>query len=187
MPEPALIVNNLLTARLHLRPPGREDAPAIFERFSADPEVTRYLAWPRHRSVEDALGFVQFSNSEWSRWPAGPYLIESLENGELLGSTGLAFETPYRASTGFVLARDAWGEGYATEVLQTMVELARQLGVLRLYALCHTDHRDSARVLEKAGFQFEGIQHGYLKFPNLDSDTPLDVDCYARLFEAPAA
>src|SRR5437773_12559830 len=34
--------------------------------------------------------------------------ISPKKNGTLLGSTGLALETSYRASTGFVLAKDAW-------------------------------------------------------------------------------
>ena len=82
----------------------------------------------------------------------GVYLIESRESGALLGSTGLLFGAPYRAMTGYVLAKDAWGRSYATEALRTMVETAGPLGVRRLYALCHHEHRASARVLENAGF-----------------------------------
>jgi len=44
----------------------------------------------------------------------------------------------YRAMTGYVLARDAGGRGYATEALGAMVETARTLGVRRLYALSTT-------------------------------------------------
>jgi RimJ/RimL family protein N-acetyltransferase len=51
------------------------------------------------------------------------------DDGTLLGSTGLAFETAHRASTGFVLARDAWGAGMATEALAAMVSIAPAHGV----------------------------------------------------------
>ena len=50
----------------------------------------------------------------------------------------------YRAMTGYVLARDAGGRGYATEALGAMVETTRTPGVRRLYALCHHEHRASA-------------------------------------------
>jgi ribosomal-protein-alanine N-acetyltransferase len=173
----------ILTERLRLRPPGHEDAEAIFERYSGDPEVTRYLAWPRHRSSDEAREFLRFSEAEWQQWPAGPYLIESRPGGELLGGTGLAFETDYRASTGFALTRDAWGQGYAGEALAAMVTLAERTGVQRLYALCHSEHQASIRVLERGGFLFEGILHHYLRFPNLTDTTAADVDCYARVFE----
>jgi RimJ/RimL family protein N-acetyltransferase len=56
-------------------------------------------------------------------------------NGNLLGGTGLAFETATVAATGYVLARDALGNGYATEALAAIVVVARDLGVERLYAL----------------------------------------------------
>ena len=63
------------TARLALRQPGIDDALAMFERYASDPEVTRFLGWPRHRMVEDTRAFLRFSAEEWKRWPAGPYLI----------------------------------------------------------------------------------------------------------------
>ena len=57
---------------------------AIFARYSSDPEVTRLVGWPRHRHVDDARGFLQWSDAEWARAPAGPYLIERREDGALL-------------------------------------------------------------------------------------------------------
>jgi RimJ/RimL family protein N-acetyltransferase len=109
-------------------------------------------------------------------------LIESRNDGRLLGSTGLSFETPFRAATGYVLARDSWGLGYATEALRAIVALAENLGVRRLYALCHPDHPVSQRVLEKCGFEREGMLRKYSIFPNLHPDEPWDTVCYARVF-----
>jgi RimJ/RimL family protein N-acetyltransferase len=108
--------------------------------------------------------------------------VESRSDGSLLGGTGLGFETPFRASTGYILARDAWGRGYATEALQAMVALAPSLRIRRLYAICHVDHRASARVLEKCDFTREGILRQYATFPNLEPGGICDVLCYARIF-----
>ncbi len=76
---------------------------------------------------EDTKAFLTFSDAEWSRWPVGPYLIESRSEHTLLGSTGLGFEAPLTAVTGYVLARDAWGKGYATEALTAIVDIAKKL------------------------------------------------------------
>src|SRR5207245_3959003 len=100
----------------------------------------RYLSWPRPTAIDDTRAFIEFSDAEWQRWPAGPYLIEARDGGTLLGSTGLGFETPERAATGYVLARDSWGRGYATEALQAIVAIAANAAVRRLYALCHPEH-----------------------------------------------
>ena len=97
----------------------------------------------------------------------------------MLGSTGFAFETPQRAATGYVFAKDAWGKGYATEAVRGVIEVARGIGVVRLYALCHPDNSASRRVLEKCGFAREGILRRHSEFPNLGPDGPCDVLCYA--------
>jgi [ribosomal protein S5]-alanine N-acetyltransferase len=169
----------LETERLVLRAPRLNDAQPIFERYASDPVVTRYLGWPRHTSVADTRAFVKFSTTEWSKWNAGPMLAISRDDGTLLGSTGLNFEAPDVAQTGYVFARDAWGRGYATEALRAMMELAKQRGVQRLYALCHPTHRASWRVLEKCGFAREAVLPRHAVFPNLSPD-PADVVSYAR-------
>jgi RimJ/RimL family protein N-acetyltransferase len=173
--------DRLETPRLILRRPGQRDVDAVFARYASDVDVTRLLSWPRHQSIDETQAFLELSEAEWERWPAGPYLVESREDGSLLGGTGLAFETPYRAATGYVFARDAWGKGYATEALTAMVGLAGSLGIVRLYALCHTGHRTSSRVLEKCGFAREGLLQKHTVFPNLHPTEPCDVFCYAIL------
>jgi ribosomal-protein-alanine N-acetyltransferase len=170
----------LETARLILRKPRPADAPAILSRYAGDVEVTRWLGWARHTAVVETEGFLGFNESEWSRWPAGSYVIERRADGVLIGGTGFGFETPSRAMTGYVLARDAWGQGFATEALQAIVDLAPSLGVVRLHALCHTDHAASAHVLEKCGFTREGVLRRHTVFPNSGVDGPLDVFVYAR-------
>ena len=168
------------TSRLCLRKPTLLDASEIFTRYSGDPEVTRFLGWPMHRSVEETQAFLSFSDGEWMRWPAGPYLIESKRDNKLLGSTGLSFETENIAATGYVLAKDAWGCGYATEALGAMVELAPKLGLTQIYALCHPNHPASARVLEKCGFRREPARERQVQFPNLSPDIFQPSLCYIR-------
>ena len=167
----------LHTERLTLRRPRASDADAIFSRYASDPGVTRYVGWPRHTSVEATRAFLAFSDAEWQGWPASAYLIEGRAGGILLGSTGLMFETPQRASTGYVLAADAWGKGHATEALAAMVDVARAAEVRRLYALCHHEHLASVRVLEKCGFALEGTRRRYAEFPNLATGEPQDILC----------
>jgi RimJ/RimL family protein N-acetyltransferase len=170
--------HQLETDRLLLVKPAADDAEEVFTRYASDPAVTRYLGWPCHRSIADTEGFLAFSAAEWERWPAGPYLIRARSDGRLLGSTGLGFQQPDEALTGYVLARDAWAQGYATETLQAMLELARQLRVARVLALCHADHRASQRVLEKCGFTREAGWAGTTTFPNLSPEPSRDVFRY---------
>jgi len=165
------------TKRLSLRRPSATDAEAIFERYAGDERVGEFLAWPIHRSLDDTRQFLAFADAEWLMWPAGPFLI--YRQDLLIGSTGLAFESTSLASTGYVLAKDAWGSGYATEAVLGMKTLAAELGLKRLYAGVHPNHRPSARVLEKAGFRNDGVARACAEFPNQAPGELQDVRLYA--------
>ena len=171
-------MRDLSSARLRYRRPHLADARAIFARYASDPDVTRYLGWPTHRSIADTEGFVAFSDGEWASKPAGPMLIERLDTGELVGSTGLMWDGPATAAVGYVLARDAWGRGFATEALGAMIALGDSLGVTRLSAQCHPDHGASARVLGKRGFILNA-RFVPASFPNL-GDAPRDSWLFVR-------
>ena len=170
------------TERLLLRRPTLADAPAIFARYAGDPEVTRWMGWPRHHAIAETEAFIRWSDQSWTAAPCGPYLIFARDGGELLGSTGLDIEAPWRASTGYVLACDAWGRGYATEATRAMAQLADALELARVQAYCHVDHHASSHVLAKAGFIREGVLRRYILFPNLiDAAGPSDVELWARV------
>ena len=165
------------TERLRLRRPAREDAKNIFECYASDQEVMRWLGWPRHTSLDDTYRFLDFSDDQWREWPAGPLLIESKVEGVLIGSTGLTFVDATSAMTGYVLSRNNWGCGYATEAVRAMIKLSTSLRVSRLFALCHPSHAASRRVLEKCGFEFDGSLA--TQFPNLPGRPMIDAQCYA--------
>ena len=167
------------TSRLQLRRPADSDAQEIFDRYAADPDTTRYMGFRAHASLDDTYAFLRQSAAEWSRWGAGPYMLRLRANNSLIGSTGLHYETTLRAMTGYILAKDSWGKGYATEAVKAIIGLARERRVQRLYALCHTEHRPSMHVLEKSGFVREGILRAYMEFPNLSPGRASDVYCYA--------
>jgi [ribosomal protein S5]-alanine N-acetyltransferase len=173
--------SELRTLRLRLRRPRPQDAEGAFQRYASDPEVTRYLSWPTHRSLDDTRAFLRFAEQGWNSGTSLPYMIERLSDGLLLGSTGLTAEAERCFSTGYVLARDAWGQGYASEALAAMLDLAfARPDVNRVYALCDCEHRASARVMEKCGMQLEGRRHAHSVLPNL-SPHPRDVFCYAKV------
>ena len=171
----------LQTPRLELRRPKASDADAIFQRYARDAEVTRFLGWARHRTVQDTRAFLQFADTSWSASQGFPYLAFSRADGRLVGSTGVHYETPWRASVGWVLARDAWGQGLATEMARAMVDLAfADPALLRLYAYCHAEHAASARVMAKVDLAHEGVLRRFFVFPNL-GPAPQDTLVAARV------
>jgi RimJ/RimL family protein N-acetyltransferase len=174
--------STLYTDRLILRRPELTDAVAVYENFASDREVVKYMSWTQHTDITDAEAFVQFSKTQWERQAGATYLITIRDTGRVIGSTGLVYETRFRASTGYVLSKDMWGLGYATETLTAIIRCASGHPIQRLHAYCHSAHFRSAHVLEKCGFQLEGTMRNYIEFPNLTPGVTSDVLLYSMIF-----
>lgn len=77
----------------------------------------------------------------------------------LLGScaTWVESQVHSRGALGFAIARQHWGQGYATEAARAILVLVfTELGLDRVEATCRPDNTGSRRVLEKLGMQQEG-------------------------------
>jgi RimJ/RimL family protein N-acetyltransferase len=168
------------TARLVLRPPRLEDRAAIFESYGRDPEVTRYLAWRPHTRVEEMDGFVRRSVAAWRGNARRPWVLTRPPEDGPIGMLELRL-SGHQAELGYVLARAAWGQGLMTEAVQAVVDLAlAEPGLYRTWAVCDVENLASARVLEKAGMQREGLLRRYVIHPNLGYE-PRDALLYARV------
>ncbi len=80
--------------------------------------------------------------------------------GEAVGGIGFTLQPDvgYRsAEIGYWLAEEFWGRGITTETLIAVTDFAfRRFDLCRLYAHVFEGNDASARVLEKAGYVFEG-------------------------------
>jgi [ribosomal protein S5]-alanine N-acetyltransferase len=165
------------TDRLRLRPPTRDDVDAVYA-WGRDPEVTRFVAWPRHEERDDARAFIEAATTAADDPDAVTiHLVERRDTGEVIGSTGLSFD--HGIQIGYVLARSHWGCGYATQVARALVEIAWSWPqVRRVWALCDVENRASARVLEKCGMTHEGVLRKFAVHPNVGPE-PRDCCVYA--------
>jgi [ribosomal protein S5]-alanine N-acetyltransferase len=173
-----MLPDSFETARLILRPVARGDAEAIFTGYAQDPEVVRFVMWRPHRTLADTEAHV----ADCLTAPADKFrtyvLIERAE-GRLLGSLALRRPDLHRLDCGYVLARQCWGRGLMTEVLSEVARWAmRQHGIWRIGAVCDVENPASARVMEKAGLEREGVLRRWLVHPNISSE-PRDCFSYA--------
>jgi ribosomal-protein-alanine N-acetyltransferase len=84
----------------------------------------------------------------------------------------------YSAEVGYWLGEACWGRGVVTEALTLFTAHAfKELGLLRLFALPFADNLASIRVLEKAGFEREGI----LRSSSVKYGKPRDQAIYAKV------
>ena len=167
----------LKTPRLVLRRPVADDAKAMFETYASDPQVTRYLTWRTHESIERAHTFLRRCDTVWTEGTAFPWIITL--DGRLIGIIEARLDD-HRAEIGYALARAAWGRGHATEAAQAVVDWAlTQSAVRRVWAYVDTENASSARVLEKAGMSREGRVRAWFVPPAFG--VPRDCWMYARV------
>lgn len=166
------------TARLILRPPHPDDAPAIFAKWTRDPEVTRFLVWRPHERVEQSQTFIQSCLEAWEKDARFPYMITLKENGAVIGMIEPRIDGS-EIELGYLLARAEWGRGYMTEAVRAVIDWAfTQPAIYRVCAVTDVENDASRRVMEKAGMQYEGILRKYSLHPNL-SDVPRDCYVYS--------
>lgn len=167
------------TARLHLRAPRIEDADAIFREYAADSEVTRYMIWVPHESVDSVREFLKTALQHWEDGTEFSWVIKERTGSGAIGmiSTGVR---AHKVGIGYVLARRCWNRGYMTEVVSAVSDwLLSQSGVYRVWAVCDIENIGSARALEKSGFDCEGTLRRWIVLPNCANE-PRDCYMYAR-------
>jgi RimJ/RimL family protein N-acetyltransferase len=168
----------LKTDRLRLRKIKLSDAEAIFRQYAQDPEVTKYVSWRAHRDLEETREYVRMCLLAWDVGKAFHWVIERREDKEVIGMI-IARAAGEKWELGYVLARPFWGQGYMTEAVKGIIAWAlRQKEIYRVWAVSDVDNIASARVMEKAGMQREGILRRWSVHPNI-SPEPRDSYCYA--------
>lgn len=142
----------LETQRLRLRQFTSADADHLF-RLDNDPEVMRYInsGTPTPRDIiknEILPGFCHYNNH------FGVWAAESKATSEFLGWFSLrpTNEAHDEAALGYRLIRAAWGNGYATEGVQALIQQGfTTWGLQRIVATTYEENLASRRVMEKAG------------------------------------
>jgi len=164
------------TARLAARPPRPEDATVVLASYAGDPEVTRYLAWRAYKRVEPLAAFFRDCAAHWEKGDGHlAWLLSYKGTATPIGSCGVTLEPGGKAMFGYVLAKNFWGRGLATEVLTFLVDWSlAQPGIYRAWAYCDAENPASVRVMEKAGMVREGVLRRWHVCPTLG---PEPRDC----------
>jgi RimJ/RimL family protein N-acetyltransferase len=107
--------------------------------------------------------YTRTDAESWVRFAAGATPETNFAvavGGEAVGGIGLLLRDDVErcsAEIGYWLGRAFWGRGLATAAVRGLTDHAfRTLALTRVYALPFADNTTSIRVLEKAGYQFEG-------------------------------
>ena len=173
---------HIVTSRLALREWTDADAEP-FAALNADPRVMEFFPSALTRTESDAQmaairGFIRDHGY-------GLYAAEEKATGRFTGFIGLwppSFEAHFTPAVeiGWRLARESWGQGYATEGARAVVDHA--FGLLGLDALVSFTaewNRPSRRVMEKIGMTHDPAED--FLHPRLPPDHKLSRHVLYRL------
>lgn len=147
----------LHTQRLTLRPQEQADSPALFAILS-DPQAMRFWSRPALTRLAVAEEIVREQQAAMAQGLCRYWTV--LEDGDAIGSVDLSLIADGSAELGFLLRRDHWGRGVASEAVAAVVAhglepsgpVGRGLGLDRLAAAIRAENRAAARVLVKSAF-----------------------------------
>ena len=147
----------LTTSRLTLRPFTLDDAPAMYANWASDPEVTKYLTWPTHGSIEVSAWVC----GDWvSRYSEPDYYQWAIVcDGQPIGSIAVVNHDDHigKAEVGYCIGRSWWRMGIVSEALRAVMGfLFDEVGYQRLESRHDPRNPHSGDVMKKCGMKYEG-------------------------------
>ena len=136
------------------------DDELMVDEYVSNPEVMRYMGQPgNHEQSSRQVVEIVLHDQPVDPRECFDFAIALASTGQLIGSTDVRWSSRARseASLGYILRRDCWGQGYATEAAGAALWFAFEyMHAHRVIADTDVRNRASIRVLEKLGMTREG-------------------------------
>ena len=155
----------LETERLELRLMEADDLAFVFQHFSSI-EINRYLLDEEPvQTMEQAQEIIDFyippEGRLHNRW-----ILTLKEDGTPIGTCGFHKwdQRNHHAEIGYDLGTAHWGKGYMTETLQAALLYGfEKMELNRIEAIVYPENTASLRLLERLGFQKEGLLRQFFR------------------------
>ena len=149
---------SLKTPRLILRDFAEADWTAV-HAYASDLEVVRHMNWGPNTEA-DTQAFIKEAIALAERQPRRTYhlAVVNRQTGQVIGGATLRMldSDPLSGELGYTLHPMAWGQGFATELAEVLIDFGfRNLGLRRIWATCRPENVASYRILKKVGLSFE--------------------------------
>ncbi|TMD55575.1 MAG: GNAT family N-acetyltransferase [Chloroflexi bacterium] len=124
-----------------------------YSRITSDPEVMRYIGDGRTLTREETWRAMATALGHWVLRGYGLYAAEEKQTGRFVGRVGLINPEGWPGlEAGWMIGREHWGRGFATEAGAAVVRMAYQvLGATHVISLIRPENVASIRVAEKLG------------------------------------
>lgn len=149
----------LRTQRLILRELASSDADCLYKILSDD-SVTKHYDLPTFTQKSQAITQLETWKNLFTKKKGIRWAIIMKENNSMIGTCGFCkiHKKWSSGEIGYVVAREYWNKGYTSESVSAMLKLGFEvIEFNRIEAWTMKGNHASDRVLEKNGFQKEGV------------------------------
>ena len=148
------------TDRLILRRYVIEDADAMYKNWASDSEVTKFLTWQPHSSVEVSRGIIEnwlkeYSDGKYYQWA----IVLKANGNEPIGDISVVHmkEDISMVHIGYCLGRAWWRRGIMSEALKAVTDfMFDTVEVNRVESRHDPMNPNSGKVMQKCGMKYEG-------------------------------
>lgn len=148
------------TGRLILRRYKIEDADAMYKNWASDSEVTKFLTWQPHPSVDVSRSIIEDWLKEYSDEKYYQWAIVLKDNGnEPIGDISVVHmnEDISMVHIGYCLGRAWWRRGIMSEALKAVTDfMFDTVEVNRVESRHDPRNPNSGKVMQKCGMKYEG-------------------------------
>ncbi|MEP0545352.1 MAG: GNAT family N-acetyltransferase [Rhodothermales bacterium] len=145
--------------RVRLRHPRPTDADAVFAIFG-DERAMRYWSHEAFETPTQAVEYLRSIDEGFAERTLYQWAITEPGADELIGTVTLTgySERNRRMELGYMLSPSKWGRGLAGEAVRAVLRFGfERIGLHRVEAELDPRNAASARLLERLGFQREGL------------------------------
>ena len=149
------------TERLILRKITPDDAEDMYNNWTSDRNVTKYLTWKPHSSLDQTKTVIGFWVYEGNKDDSFRWCIELKESGQVIGDISVVelHKEQDACEIGYCLAPPYWSRGIMTEALCAVRDyLLFKAEIKHIEARHQLGNHASGRVMEKSGMRYEGIE-----------------------------
>lgn len=173
MKQPITVIE---TKRMILRPVSLDDATDIYEKWTSDERVAKYMRWTVHKSAGVTAMWLKAEVEGNMKGNSYQWAFTCKEDGYLFGTGGIFMNEDEKCyEIGYQIMYDKWNKGFATEAAKAIIDFTHNtLKEKEMVAGYMAGNDASGRVMEKCGFVYEKNA----KAVKFDGKTVIDTKRY---------
>lgn len=151
------------TKRLILRPFELDDADTMYNSWANDEEVTKYLTWNSHKSIEQTKEILNIWVNQYKKVERINCAMVLKENNTLIGGIDVVGYLDGVPVIGYAISRKYWNQGYMTEACKALLRYLFDQGYKKIRIDAVVENIASNKVIKKCGGKLINVINEYFE------------------------